>query len=234
MMKDFFISYNRADKQWAEWIAWTLEEAGYHVLIQAWDFQPGGNFVLEMQKASAETQKTIAILSESYLKSSYTQPEWAAAFAQDPQGLERKFIPVRVKECKPEGMLSPIVYVDLIGLTEEEAKQKLLDSLRPRIKPDRSPAFPGTEVQGKTTVTTEIEQSIEEPKPFPSALTRVQQIKEKSLLAQLESLGADYEAVSKQLEFTSNAADRKRLERQLNAIAQELEQVAIKLDELQK
>ncbi len=29
-----FISYNRADKQWAEWIAWTLEEAGHTVSIQ--------------------------------------------------------------------------------------------------------------------------------------------------------------------------------------------------------
>jgi hypothetical protein len=26
-MKDFFISYNSADKTWAEWIAWQLEEA---------------------------------------------------------------------------------------------------------------------------------------------------------------------------------------------------------------
>ena len=79
-MKDFFISYNRFDKQWAEWVAWTLEEAGYSVVIQAWDFRPGGNFVLDMQRVAAQTKRTIAILSETYLKSAYTQPEWAAAF----------------------------------------------------------------------------------------------------------------------------------------------------------
>jgi hypothetical protein len=56
-MKDFFVSYNRTDKQWAEWIAWTLEEAGYSVVIQAWDFRPGGNFVLDMQRAAAESQQ---------------------------------------------------------------------------------------------------------------------------------------------------------------------------------
>ena len=66
-MKDFFISYNKADKNWAEWIAWTLEEAGYSVVIQAWDFRPGGNFVLEMQKAATDTHKTIAVLSDNYL-----------------------------------------------------------------------------------------------------------------------------------------------------------------------
>ena len=40
--KDFFISYNKADRAWAEWIAWHLEETGgYSVAIQAWDFGPG-------------------------------------------------------------------------------------------------------------------------------------------------------------------------------------------------
>ena len=53
-VKDFFVSYNKADRDWAEWIAWTLEEAGYSVVIQAWDFRAGGNFVLEMHKAAKE------------------------------------------------------------------------------------------------------------------------------------------------------------------------------------
>jgi len=35
----FFISYNKADKTWAEWIAWILEEAGHNTVIQAWDFR---------------------------------------------------------------------------------------------------------------------------------------------------------------------------------------------------
>jgi hypothetical protein len=32
-MKDFFISYNKADKTWAEWIAWQLEEAEYTTVL---------------------------------------------------------------------------------------------------------------------------------------------------------------------------------------------------------
>jgi hypothetical protein len=28
-MPDFFVSYNRHDRQWAEWIAWQLEEDGF-------------------------------------------------------------------------------------------------------------------------------------------------------------------------------------------------------------
>ena len=78
--KDFFVSYNRHDKTWAEWIAWTLEAAGYTVVIQVWDFRPGGNFVLDMQRAAAQAERTIAVLSRTYLESQFTQPEWAAAF----------------------------------------------------------------------------------------------------------------------------------------------------------
>jgi hypothetical protein len=48
--RDFFISYTSADETWTEWIAWELEAAGYRVLIQAWDFRPGVNFVTAMQE----------------------------------------------------------------------------------------------------------------------------------------------------------------------------------------
>jgi hypothetical protein len=39
--RDFFISYTQADRAWAEWIAWQLEEARYTTVLQAWDFAPG-------------------------------------------------------------------------------------------------------------------------------------------------------------------------------------------------
>lgn len=228
-MKDFFISYNRADKQYAEWIAWTLKEAGYSVVIQAWDFRPGGNFVLEMQRAAAESQKTIAVLSESYLKASYTQPEWAAAFANDPQSLERKLIPVRVKECKPEGMLRPIVYIDLVGLSEADAKQTLLEGLKPSGEPVQKPMFPEAKIPEQTPVS---DQSVAEPKAFPSALSRVQQIKEKSLQKRLDKLTTDYEELAKQRDYTTNLVARNNLELQLEAIALDLDKVAAELDAL--
>ncbi|MDX2212034.1 MAG: tetratricopeptide repeat protein [Oculatellaceae cyanobacterium bins.114] len=143
-MKDFFISYNQRDRAWAEWIAWTLEEGGYTTVIQAWDFRAGGNFVLDMQKAASEAERTIAVLSDTYLTSAFTAPEWAAAFVQDPTGEKGLLIPVRVKECQPTGLLRPIVYVDLVDVAEAEAQDLLLRSLSPgRTKPDQQPQFPG-------------------------------------------------------------------------------------------
>ncbi|NET37671.1 MAG: toll/interleukin-1 receptor domain-containing protein [Cyanothece sp. SIO1E1] len=235
-MKDFFISYNRFDKQWAEWIAWTLEEAGYSVVIQAWDFRPGGNFILDMQRAAAETTRTIAVFSETYLKSAYTQPEWAAAFAQDPSALERKLIPVRVKECKPEGMLKPIVYVDLVGASKVEAKQKLLEMLRDRLKPTQEPDFPGDAHSPQES----LKETPHRPVSFPSeatrpaATSRVTNIKIRNLKQQMQALEEEYNAAFEQLQFTDNAVSRKRLERQIQLIEQKLTAVAEQLDELGK
>ena len=138
-----FISFNKADRSWAEWIAWTLKEAGYSVVYQDWDFRPGSNFVLEMQKATAGTDKTVAVLSEDFLKSAFTQPEWAAAFAKDATGKDRTLIPVRVAECSPDGLLSQIIWVDLVGLSEETAREALLQAFKESGRPDRAPAFPG-------------------------------------------------------------------------------------------
>ncbi len=83
---DFFISRNKADQKWAVWIAWQLEEAKYSAVVQDWDFGSGNNFALKMHEAIATSQRTIAVLSPDFLKSEFTAPEWAAAFAQDPRG----------------------------------------------------------------------------------------------------------------------------------------------------
>lgn len=141
-LKDFFVSYNSADSEWAEWIAWTLEEIGYSVVIQAWDFRPGGNFVLDMQKATTETKCTVMVLSDNYTKALYTQPEWAAAFAQDPTGSSRKLLPIKVAPCVLNGMLSPLIYIDLVGKPQAEARDLLTSALQKRAKPKSRPGFP--------------------------------------------------------------------------------------------
>ena len=79
-----------------------------------------------------------------YLKSAFGAPESAAAFAGDPEGLKRKLVPVRVAECKPEGLLKTTVYIDIVGLDEEESRQALLEGLAERrAKPSAKPDFPG-------------------------------------------------------------------------------------------
>jgi hypothetical protein len=59
-LRDFFISFNKADRAWAAWIAWTLEQNGYSVYFQDWDFATGTNFVLEMDRAARESKSLVS------------------------------------------------------------------------------------------------------------------------------------------------------------------------------
>jgi hypothetical protein len=133
---DCFISYTGADTVWAEWIAQTLEEAGYQTVVQAWDFRPGQDFVHKMQQATQRAARTIAVLSPAYLGSAFGKAEWRAAFASDPAGEQGLLLPVRVAEVTSPGLLRSRTYLDLVGLDEPTATARLLAGVQPdRAKP---------------------------------------------------------------------------------------------------
>ena len=144
---DFFISYTQADRSWAVWIAWVLEEEGYQALVQAWDFVPGSNWISQMQDGSGRAARTIAVLSDAYLKSVYGGAEWQAAWADDPDGAKRKLLPVRVEDCGRPGLLKGVTGFDLFGIGEAAARSLLLSKVRAavkgRVKPSAKPDFPG-------------------------------------------------------------------------------------------
>jgi len=170
-MHNFFISYNKADSTWAEWIAWQLEEAGYTTILQAWDFRPSENFVLRLNETIQDSERTVAVLSPDYLSAFFTLPEWAAAFAQDPISDKGMLLPVRVRECELTGLFRQIIYVDLVGRDEAEAKKTLLSGIqRERAKPLTKPEFPGG-----------IPRSVSEHPLFPGISTK--KIPIKSLIA---------------------------------------------------
>jgi TIR domain len=143
---DFFVSYTQADRDWAEWIAWQLEEDGRRVLIQAWDMVPGTNWVQGMQEGVARADRTIAVLSPEYAASQYESAQWRAAFAGDPGGAQRKLLVVRVQDCERPGLLGQIVSTDLFGLSPDQARGALLamvaGALAGRAKPAAAPPFP--------------------------------------------------------------------------------------------
>ena len=109
---DFFISYTQADRAWAEWIAWLLEEDHHRVLIQAWDFVGGSNWVQRMRDGVSGAERTVAVLSPDYLESEFGTAEWEAAWSADPLSAGRKLLTVQIKECERPDFLSQIVSTD--------------------------------------------------------------------------------------------------------------------------
>lgn len=144
-LKDFFVAYHKADRFWAEWIAWQLEDAGYTTILPAWDFQVGTNFNAEMRKAAAKAKYSIIILSPDYFAIRENVEEWNTIFRQSIAHKQEKLIPVLVRQCEQTHLnyLHSIVPIDLLECDEMTAMYRLLAGVRhERIKPSLPPPFP--------------------------------------------------------------------------------------------
>ena len=149
MVHSFFVSYSPADERWATWIAWQLEQAGHHTVIQAWDFLPGSKFIDFMDRGIREATAVIAVLSANYLESTYGAMEWQAAL----HSAHGELITVRIEDCQVEGLLASITYLDMVGVADEvEARLLLLGRLQQVLtgptRPTRAPSFPGRSERG--------------------------------------------------------------------------------------
>ncbi|MDQ0605270.1 tetratricopeptide (TPR) repeat protein [Streptomyces canus] len=133
----WFISHAGADRAWAEWIAWQLEDAGHRVELDYWDWGAGDNFVLKMN-AALERGRILALFSPAYFElERFTTPEWTAALAR-----KDKIVPVRIAMATAPAILSSLLAPDLFGLDDNEARQVLLRAVNGPTRPGTPPPRP--------------------------------------------------------------------------------------------
>lgn len=149
---DFFISYSPPDIRWAEWIAWQLERAGYRIMMQAWDFVPGTNFIDFMDRGVSESLAVVAVLSQSYMRSKWGRWEWQTAIRSSPERPDDRLITVRIEDFEITGLLANITFLDLVGVDDPAVAQRRLlqrigAAVNGRAKPPEQPPYP---VLGRT------------------------------------------------------------------------------------
>jgi hypothetical protein len=139
---DVFVSYAGPDRPWAEWAAWQLSVAGYSVELDVWAWSAGENLVLRISDALSRAGRVLALWSPAYFeRPRFTTHEWTEAMTPHPS--ERRLVPVRVAKVTPPPILRPLLFRDLFGLHETQAREELLTAVgRPR-RPDEQPRFPG-------------------------------------------------------------------------------------------
>jgi TIR domain/Tetratricopeptide repeat len=144
---DFFISHAGADRAWAEWVAWQLTEAGYTVELDVWDWAAGQNFVTAIGDALDRCERVVALFSAAYFdRSRYTTEEWTAAALHMPGGGDNRLVPLRLEDvpaARVPLVLRPLLFRDLFGVDEEQARQILLAAAAGPRRPGRKPVFPG-------------------------------------------------------------------------------------------
>ena len=137
---DVFISYTGRDWGWASWLDFILRGAGYTTKVQGYDFMVGKSFVNTMNEALKQSRLVACLLSPAYLDSRWCGEEWQAALVKE------KLLPLRIAECDLDGLLAPRTYLDLVGVPEAEARERIVAELKKRDgedpRPKVKPAFP--------------------------------------------------------------------------------------------
>jgi hypothetical protein len=116
-------------------VSW-LCGAGYSVTWQD-DFTAGTSFVAQIHDRLARGAIVIALLSKEYLLAGWTKAEWEAAFDRQIRTRQLSLIPVIVRPCEPEGLLAPLVRIDLTPFDEEGARAHLVDRVAAALGEDR-------------------------------------------------------------------------------------------------
>lgn len=125
---DFFISYNHADKRWAEWIASELCQAGRSVHLQEWHFRSGPPIVDQIDEALASAGCTLSVLSPDYFPSEWCKLEWQAALTRETKREPHRLLLVQVRDCELPPLLSARANVPLTGEDDAEDRRRLLDA----------------------------------------------------------------------------------------------------------
>ncbi|MBQ9347038.1 MAG: TIR domain-containing protein, partial [Oscillibacter sp.] len=133
-VRDFFISYNKANAERAWWIADTLKRNGYSVYIQAADCAPSTRFTQWMDEAITQSRGFLAVWSGDYERSDYCKDELNAAYVRE-KNLKKAggiypILPLRVENMAVENSLfAGVVRVDLLSRNEAENRSALLDAV---------------------------------------------------------------------------------------------------------
>ncbi len=94
---DFFISYVAADRRWAEWISWVLEQAGFRVKSSVWEKSASANLTDSIQDRGTRAKHMIMVLSEAYTRLQSATAAWRA---------DAELFVVRVEDCSRPGARS--------------------------------------------------------------------------------------------------------------------------------
>ena len=137
---DIFLSYNSADRAWANWVAWTLKDAGHRVRFAEWELTPGSNFIAWLSEALATSDYMVALWSPNYFPSEYIQVENRAFLSKSD---DKRLIPILVEHTEIPPLYKDIVHISLIDCSEKEARHKLAKEFDLKMVKDKSrPPFP--------------------------------------------------------------------------------------------
>ena len=140
---DLFVSYNKADVEFAERLVKRVEEEDYNgrtlsCFFADWDITPGQNILLGIEKAMESSRFVGLVMSPEWEVSNWTLLERAMPVYDDPAGLKQRVIPMLRRKCSVPPSIRILKWLDFTNDRnfEKEASRLVAwlkgESLRPR------------------------------------------------------------------------------------------------------
>jgi hypothetical protein len=143
-----FISHAGVDTGWAEWAAWHLDQAGYDVELDAWDWPAGDSFVHRMNEAMDRAAVVVALWSPAYFEATrFTGDEWMSLVAGRGLGRagEKRLVPIWVADpaiVAVPATLRHLIAVRVDGPDDAAMERALISAVTGPQRPTVPPARP--------------------------------------------------------------------------------------------
>lgn len=145
---DVFISYSHRDQVWVtSELLPRLKQVGLQVCIDGVHFEAGGASQINMAEKVQQSRRLIAVLTQAWVQSDWSQYEALIAAQDDPIGTNRRLIFLKREPCEVPAHFRPLTFVDFQSI-DEDSWQHLLTQLSPSphsssvVSTPRTPSLP--------------------------------------------------------------------------------------------
>jgi tetratricopeptide (TPR) repeat protein len=139
---DIFISYTSSDRDWAFWIAKELTALGHVPHVHEWEIKGGDDIYAWMEQRHDAADHVLCVVSDEYLKASYSTLERNAAIWQAASRRPGFVLFVAVKPCRFPTLIDHYRRCELFGVSDDAAGRRFQAFMQ--APADAAPiAFPG-------------------------------------------------------------------------------------------
>jgi hypothetical protein len=138
---DFFLSHNRAEKEWTRTLSAALRRRGASTFFDEDSIAIGDDIVTAIGNALSTSRHIVFVLSPASVDSRWVELEWTSALHADPDAQQRKVLPVLKEECEIPFLLRRLRHVDARDLDVAQVAD-LLMSAQPQSSLEREPELP--------------------------------------------------------------------------------------------
>ncbi|GAB3850079.1 hypothetical protein GCM10029963_35750 [Micromonospora andamanensis] len=147
------VSFAATDRAWAEWVGDELHAVGLRTVMREVDYPANASGGEPAPAYLNDATRLVVLLSEPYMRSPNAAELWSQATAHRPTADTNFLVPVRLDISRAPALFQDRPSVDLVGVNEQEAATRLLESVAHTARPAPDPEdprprhrFPGNEL----------------------------------------------------------------------------------------